>query len=73
MFHKRAVVNGVRVIGFDNERGKGDHSHLDAKEPLYTFRSVGKLLKGFILAVHGEGKTGYYLSIGTYCRQKCKK
>ncbi|NBQ08437.1 MAG: hypothetical protein EBU47_02900, partial [Betaproteobacteria bacterium] len=27
----RAVyaVGGVRIVGFDNERGKGDHCHLD--------------------------------------------
>jgi hypothetical protein len=30
----RAVysLNGVRVVGFDNERGKGDHCHLDGGE-----------------------------------------
>ncbi len=46
------VVNGIRVIGFDNERGKGDHFHLDANELPYAFSSVGKLLKDFLLAVH---------------------
>ena len=46
------VVNGTRVIGFDNERGKGDHFHLDAYESPYAFSSVGKLLKDFLLAVH---------------------
>ena len=30
----RAVyaVDGVRVVGFDNERGKGDHCHLHGRE-----------------------------------------
>jgi len=23
------IRNGVRIVGFDNERGKGDHMHLD--------------------------------------------
>jgi len=22
------IVNGVRVVGYDNERGKGDHKHI---------------------------------------------
>ena len=29
------VVDGVRIVGFDNERGKGDHCHIDG---------IGKLL-----------------------------
>jgi len=31
------VVNGVRILGFDNERGKGDHCHIDGKEVPYAF------------------------------------
>jgi len=31
------VVDGVRIVGFDNERGKGDHCHMDGKELPYTF------------------------------------
>lgn len=34
------IVNGERVIGFDNERGKGDHCHIDGREIPYTFRGV---------------------------------
>ena len=45
------VVNGVRVVGFDNERGKGDHCHLDGKEMPYVFTSVDQLLEDFIAAV----------------------
>jgi len=45
------VVNGVRVVGFDNERGKGDHCHLDGKETPYVFTSVDQLLEDFIAAV----------------------
>ena len=26
------IVGGERVVGFDNERGKDDHCHLDGKE-----------------------------------------
>jgi hypothetical protein len=44
-------VNGSRIVGFDNERGKGDHFHLDGKEYPYTFSSVEKLIEDFIAAV----------------------
>ena len=43
--------NGVRVVGFDNERGKGDHCHLDGQELPYTFISVEQLVEDFIAAV----------------------
>ncbi len=45
------VVQGVRILGFDNERGKGDHCHMDGKELPYTFTSVDQLLEDFIAAV----------------------
>jgi hypothetical protein len=45
------VVDGVRIVGFDNERGKGDHCHMDGKELPYTFTSVDQLLEDFIAAV----------------------
>ncbi len=33
-FQYRATyaIDGVRVVGFDNERGKGDHCHLRGAE-----------------------------------------
>lgn len=45
------VVDGVRVVGFDNERGKGDHCHLDGMEVPYTFTGVEQLIEDFIAAV----------------------
>lgn len=45
------IVEGERVIGFDNERGKGDHFHLDGKEYPYQFISVEQLTEDFISAV----------------------
>ena len=45
------VVDGVRVVGFNNERGKGDLCHLDGTEVPYTFVSVEKLVEAFIAAV----------------------
>jgi hypothetical protein len=41
-------VHGVRVVGYDNDRGKGDHCHLDGDEHPYTFVSVGQLIEDFI-------------------------
>ena len=45
------VRNGVRLVGFDNERGKGDHCHLDGQELPYAFVSVEQLVEDFIAAV----------------------
>jgi hypothetical protein len=45
------VLNDQRIVGFDNERGKGDHCHLDGKEVPYTFISVAQLVEDFIEAV----------------------
>jgi hypothetical protein len=49
----RAVyaLQGARVVGFDNERGKGDHCHLDGTEVPYVFTSVEQLIEDFIAAV----------------------
>ena len=51
------VVNGVRVVGFDNERGKGDHCHLDGVEQPYAFSSVEQLVEDFIAAVAARRTT----------------
>ena len=45
------VVDGLRIVGFDNERGKGDHCHIDGKELPYAFKGVDQLLEDFIAAV----------------------
>lgn len=45
------VVNGRRVVGFDNERGKGDHCHLDETERPYAFTSLDQLVEDFITEV----------------------
>lgn len=39
--------NGRRIVGFDNERGKGDHCHLDGDERPYAFSTVAALLEDF--------------------------
>jgi hypothetical protein len=38
---------GRRAVAYDNERGKGDHRHLDAMETPYMFQSLDKLLADF--------------------------
>jgi hypothetical protein len=42
---------GVRLVLFDNERGKGDHKHIREVESAYTFDCVEKLTEDFIAAV----------------------
>lgn len=38
---------GERLIGYDNERGKGDHRHLGKDEEPYNFISLNQLLEDF--------------------------
>ena len=45
------VLDGQRIVGLDNERGKGDHCHMDGNELPYTFTSVEQLVEDFIAAV----------------------
>jgi Family of unknown function (DUF6516) len=42
---------GRRIVGFDNERGKGDHCHLDGKELTYSFTTTDALLNDFFAEV----------------------
>ena len=42
------IVSGERVIGYDNERGKGDHKHVDGKQDLYSFVDVDVLVEDFV-------------------------
>jgi len=43
--------SGVRVVGFDNERGKADHCHVHGRERACVFVSVETLVEDFIAAV----------------------
>lgn len=38
---------GQEYVRYDNERGKGDHRHVNGQELPYTFRSVDQLLDDF--------------------------
>ena len=42
---------GVREVGYDNERGKGDHRHFQGTETAYAFTSVERLIADFWLDV----------------------
>lgn len=43
---------GVREVGYDNERGMGDHRHFKGAEAPYAFSSVEKLMRDFWADVH---------------------
>lgn len=45
------VYKGERIVGFDNERGKGDHMHLDGQELSYEFTGLEQLIEDFISEV----------------------
>lgn len=38
------ALEGQRIVGFDNERGKGDHMHVDGIELPYLFTSLEQLI-----------------------------
>ena len=42
---------GRRVVGYDNETGKGDHRHVGARESPYRFVSVDALVEDFLADV----------------------
>jgi hypothetical protein len=45
------IVNGRCVLGYDNERGKGDHRHTDVREEAFDFVSIDNLLDRFVAEV----------------------
>jgi hypothetical protein len=47
---------GLRIVGYDNERGKGDHRHRGAREEPYRFTTVEKLMSDFLGDVAQERK-----------------
>ena len=42
------VVGGERLVGYDNERGKGDHKHIRGAQAPYTFKDVPTLIRDFL-------------------------
>ena len=41
------VVQGVCVVRYDNETGKGDHRHFSGRETAYPFKTPDKLIADF--------------------------
>jgi hypothetical protein len=42
---------GQRLIGYDNERGRGDHRHVEGKQLPYTFTTPEQLIEDFLADV----------------------
>ena len=42
------IIDGVCVLRFDNEAGKGDHRHTPKRELPYAFESPEKLVEDFL-------------------------
>jgi len=42
---------GERLVGYDNEPGKGDHRHTEGKEEQYAFSTVETLMADFLADV----------------------
>jgi hypothetical protein len=42
---------GERLVGYGNERGKGDHKHIAGREQRYRFVSVEQLVADFLADV----------------------
>ncbi len=47
------IVDSRRVIGYDNERGKGDHKHIGNIELPYMFTNPDQLIADFLADVEG--------------------
>lgn len=43
--------DGQRIVGYDNEAGKGDHRHLGPLEEAYIFTTVEALVADFLADV----------------------
>jgi hypothetical protein len=41
------IVDGQRVVGYDNGEGKGDHRHYQGREEPYHFESIDRLFDDF--------------------------
>ena len=53
-------ISGRRIVGYDNELGKGDHKYINDQEYPYQFESVERLITDFMSdvevqrAIHNE-------------------
>jgi Family of unknown function (DUF6516) len=44
-------VGGQRLVGYDNERGKGDHRHIEGSQRRYAFTTPQQLIADFLTDV----------------------
>ena len=42
---------GQRLVGYDNERGRGDHRHFEGQEQPYSFSTPERLIDDFLADV----------------------
>lgn len=54
LFYGRA---SERIVGYDNETGKGDHRHYLEREEPYAFSDVETLVADFLADLRREGVT----------------
>ena len=45
---------GQALVRYDNERGKGDHRHVEGRELAYRFKSMEALIEDFFADVEGS-------------------
>lgn len=51
------IRDAERVVGYDNERGKGDHRHIAGAERPYVFTTIDQLLTDFeadVVSIRGK-------------------
>jgi Family of unknown function (DUF6516) len=48
------VRDGQRLVGYDNERGKGDHRHIHEREMSYRFVDIDTLMRDFLRDVEKQ-------------------
>jgi hypothetical protein len=48
------VRQGQRLVGYDNERGKGDHKHLGSRQMAYKFVDIDTLIQDFLRDVEKQ-------------------
>lgn len=53
------TADGVCLVRYDNEQGKGDHRHIGDREEKYQFRDVETLVGDFMTDID-KNRGGYH-------------
>ncbi len=48
-------TDGIAVVRYDNETGKGDHKHIAGQQVPYKFKSIRQLIKNFRADILEQG------------------